>query len=193
MRRASIALSLVGMCLIAPRPAGADAPETRRGSAGHLLRDRGTMELIVAEGGWKTAFGVTRQAPGFDILGAAFDLTLGMDVAMGLGVVANGRFYFNGADASAYLEGTGGLGLQIRLNDYAQLRLGADAGQVRHGALDAPYVGGHIVTSLGLFSLGPGRIMVVFHARLDAGGLIDAPADLPEAQTGLSIGLGLRY
>ena len=136
--------------------------------------------------------------PGFDALGGGTELVLGLDVYGPLGVVLTGRFLGGLQRGDEFLEGLGGVGLQLRLSETVRVRAGAAAGQASNKDDVAVLVGGWLAGSVDLFALGGGRLSMALSLRLDVDGLVGATKvgidkRLPDQSLALALGLGLRY
>jgi hypothetical protein len=196
-----IALSLVLVCATAH----ADT------SGARWLREHGTLEWVAAAGGWRTGLSPAsggERVPGFEALAGGTELTLGLEVYGGLAIILNGRFLGGEERGSGgqILDGSGGIGLQLRASDWVRLRAGAAAGQLRSsipaelragGAteLQAITVGGWLAASIDLFALG-GHVASSISLRLDVDAMLNTPAApvlLPDQTLALSLGLGFRY
>lgn len=157
------------------------------------LRDRLGFEWVVGAGGWRAAVGQDLRAPGFDALAGGGELVLGLDVGAGLAVVADGRVLAGRADGQAlYLEGLGGVALQLRLGR-ARLRAGPAAGQLWLGPARSTLIGGFLGASIDLFPLGAGRLSTALTARLDVDVDTGRAPVVPDTSVGFSLGLGVRY
>lgn len=176
---------------------------------GHWLREHGTFEWSIGTGGWRSSLGVDPQVPGFDALGGGGEIFVGLDFGHGLGLVAGGRVVAGKQAEAVYLEGLGSLGLQLRVSELVRLRAGAAAGQARvtpesgadparvRPADAAVLVGGFVMASIDLFSLGAGRLAMALSARLDLDAHVAEARrevrSLPDNSLALAVGLGLRY
>jgi hypothetical protein len=157
------------------------------------LRERLDVEWVVGAGGWRTAIGNDLRAPGFDALAGGAEVVLGLDVGAGLALVGDGRFLIGEAAGTfPYLEGLGGLDLQIRLGR-VRVRAGPAAGQARWRGDSAVLVGGMLGVSVDLFPLGGGRLSTTLSLRLDVDDDLGATAYLPDSSAALALGLGVRY
>src|SRR5687767_10184688 len=109
MRSLALAVAL----LIAPQ-AFCDARSSR------WVRERGTLEWVIGAGSWRTSLGNDPRVPGFDAIVGGGEILLGLDVYSGLGIIIDGRFLGGVERGVRYLEGLGGLGLQLRVNDWVR-------------------------------------------------------------------------
>ena len=182
--RAGVAVALL---FVAASTARADTRAER------WLRDHGSLEWIAAAGGWRSGLGTDAQVPGFDALAGGTELLLGLDIYGPLGVVLTGRFLGGEARSEKFLEGLGGVGLQVRLSDLVRLRAGAAAGQAIDQADTATMVGGWVAGSVDLFALGGGRLALAISLRLDVDALLGVAPTLPDQSLALALGFGLRY
>jgi hypothetical protein len=157
------------------------------------LRERINAEWMAAAGAWRTSLGSgDLRDPGMEALGGGTELLLGLDIYGPLGLVFDGRFLGGLEHGEKYLEGLGGLGLQVHLSETVRLRAGPTAGQLFIGDRSGILVGGWLGPSIDLFALG-GHVSIAFSARLDVDAVLDAPQSLPSSSLALSIGLGIRY
>jgi hypothetical protein len=180
------ALALAVALLIASSASG-DARSSR------WVRERGTLEWVIGAGSWRTSLGADPRVPGFDAIVGGGEILLGLDVYSGLGIIIDGRFLGGVERGARYLEGLGGLGLQLRVNDWVRLRAGAAAGQALMPEDTAVLVGGFLACSIDLFALGPTRAAFTLSVRLDIDAMIGAAKTLPDQSLALALGLGLRY
>jgi hypothetical protein len=127
-----------------------------------------------------------------EALGAGTELLLGLDIYGPIGLVLDGRFVGGLEHGEKFLEGLGGIGLQIHLSETVRLRAGPAAGPLIIGERSGLLVGGWLGPSIDLFALG-GRVSIAFSARLDVDAVLDAPQSLPSSSLALTIGLGIRY
>jgi hypothetical protein len=156
---------------------------------GHWLRDHFSGEWVIGAAAWRTAIGVDTNAPGFDVAAGGGDLYLGLEVGSGFAVIASGRVLAG----RGYVEGQGGLGLQLRLSDRVRLRAGPAAGQVSFDGDQKVLAGGFLAGSVDLIPFGGGRVAATIGLRFDVDGLIGDSRKLPSASIGLALGVGLRY
>jgi len=168
-------------------PAHADTRSAR------YVRERGTLEWVTGAASWRTSIGNDARVPGFEAVMGGGEIILGLDVYATLGVFVSGRFLGGTERGRRYLEGIGGLGLQLRVNDWVRLRAGAAAGQSLMPDDQAVLVGGFLVASIDLFSLGNGRVAFALSLRLDIDAMVGAATTLPDQTLALALGLGLRY
>jgi len=167
--------------------------------SGRFLRERFTFEWMAASGGWRTSLGADLRAPGSEALAGGTEVMLAFDVYGPLGVALDGRF-LGGLTKSAagdsydrrFIEGLGGVGLQLHVSDAVRLRAGAAAGQLIAGDATGILVGGWLAASIDLFAIG-GRLALALSLRLDADAVLDAPPALPGSSLALAVGFGLRY
>lgn len=163
-----------------------------------FVLDRGSVELLIAHGGWRSGLSPDEANPGFSVLGGGGELVLGIDVIPGIGIVASGRVLAGPRLGGAYIEGLGGLGLQVRLSDWVRLRVGIAAGQARQlrearAADTAVLIGGWVAASVDLFRLVRERAAVEVVLRFDAGGHLDVGVTFPKESIALSLGFGFRF
>ncbi len=191
MRRAVVltALLAVGM--------GARAAHAAEAKRSYIL-DAGSIEVILAAGGWRCSISPDQASPGFSVLGGGGELVLGIDLIPGIGIVASGRVIAAPHLSGVFVEGLGGLGVQIRLSEWVRLRLGIASGVLRLDrdgfATDhAILLGGFVAASVDLFHLGRGRAAVETMLRLDVDGHLLTEGVFPAESMALSIGLGLRF
>jgi hypothetical protein len=157
------------------------------------MRDHTTFEWVAGTAAWRTALGGTPRQPGFEAVTGGGELLLGLDLYQGFGLFLSGRFVGGVEAGLRYLEGLGGLGLQLRVNDLVRLRAGAAAGQALMPDDVAVLVGGFLAASIDLFQLGNGRVAFALSLRLDIDAMIGAMRTLPDASLALGLGIGLRY
>jgi hypothetical protein len=182
-----LSLVLSGALLTASaRRVAADRPA-------NFLRERASIEWMVAVGGWRVALGLDDRRPGFDHLAAGGELLLGLDVVPGVGIVASGRVMAGGDHDAPYIEGLAGVGVQLRVNEIVRVRAGPAAGQLSLGSARATLVGGFLSGSVDLFRLGSGRLALALSLRLDVDAVLSHDPTLPEQSLALALGLGLRY
>jgi hypothetical protein len=168
------------------------------------LRERGTLEWVTAAGGWRTGLSSDQRVPGFEALAGGTELSAGIELYAGLALILNGRFLGGQARGQQFLDGAGGIGLQLRVSDWVRLRAGAAAGQIRAGVpndlrgpseITAVTVGGWLAASIDLFVLG-GHLATSISLRLDVDALLaesSTVAVLPDQSLALALGLGFRY
>ena len=163
-----------------------------------FLVDRGSVELVLAEGGWRSGLSTEEVNPGFSVLGGGSELVLGLDVIPGFGVVVDGKVLAGRRRGGTYLEGLGGIGLQLRVSDSVRLRAGAAAGRARLDRSGQPtdsatLVGGFFAASIDLFRLLRDRAATIISFRVDADGHLDAGQTFSRESLAVTLGLGLRF
>jgi hypothetical protein len=179
-------------CLCAA--ASVHAAEPRR----PFIVDRGSVEIVLGVGGWRTGMSSSERNPGFSLLGGGSELVLGIDFVPGVGIIASGRVLAAPGLDGVYVEGLAGLGIQLRLSDWVRLRAGIAGGQARldrdAAATDyAILLGGFLVTSVDLFRLTRGRGATEAMLRLDIDGHLLAGDTFPRQSLALSAGAGFRF
>jgi hypothetical protein len=158
------------------------------------LREHGLVEWLVGTGGWRTALGLDAASPGFDAFGGGGELLAGVELASGLGLFGSGRVIVGVRGQDLYVEGLGGLGLQLRANDRVRVRAGVAAGRATLPDDAGTLVGGFLAGSVDVLPLGAGgRLATALALRLDIDGVLGAGARLPERSLGLAVGVGVRY
>jgi hypothetical protein len=185
-RAGAIPVALAALCTIA-------GPSVRAAPSSSWLREHATMEWMAGTGGWRCSLGLDNRVPGFSALAGGGEVTFGFDITTGVGLVASGRVLAAGFGKDHYLEGLGSFGPQLQVSERVRLRGGVAAGQLILGDDRAILVGGFLVGSFDLFTLGAGRLAVALAARLDLDGHINAAGALPGQSLGLALGLGIRY
>ena len=187
------ATALTLLALVATRAVAA-GPEARR----PFLVDRGSVEVVIASGGWRSGFSTEESNPGFSLLGGGGELVVGLDVVPGIGLVACGRVLAAPRLGGVYIEGLAGLGAQVRLSESVRLRVGIASGQARLDRDTKPpdlavLLGGFVVASVDLFRLGRGRAAAETTLRLDIDGHLAAGSTFPRESIALSLGAGFRF
>jgi hypothetical protein len=158
------------------------------------LRERINLEWVAGAGGWRSSLGTDVRAPGFDAFAGGGELLVGLDIGLGLGIVLTGRVLAGAvSNVTTYLEGLGGVALQLRLGARARIRAGAVAGQARWRGDAATLIGGFLAGSIDLFALGGGRLSTALTVRLDIDADVGAQTYLPDQSLALAVGLGFRY
>lgn len=176
-------LTLAAIC----RSAGAEP------RASHWMRQHSSFEWLIGEAAFRSGLSVDTHAPGFDAFAGGGELSVGLDVYSGLGVVLNGRVLAGFQAGNHYLEGLGDVGLQLRVSETVRLRGGPTVGRCTLGDDAALLVGGFIATSIDLFALGAGRLSTTLGVRLDVDAMIGAVRLLPDRSLSLALGVGVRY
>ncbi len=179
------------LALVAAIALSSVASADTRGS--RWIRERGTLEWVTGAASWRTSLGTDPRVPGFEAVVGGGEILIGLDLYSGLGLILTGRFLGGVERGARYLEGLGGLGLQLRVNDWVRLRAGAAAGQALMPDDTAVLVGGFLAASIDLFSLGSGRVAFTLSLRLDIDAMLGATTSLPDQTLALALGLGLRY
>jgi len=159
--------------------------------------DRASLELL-GVAGWRSGILPDGVNPGFSVLGGGAELILGIDIVPGVGIIADGRVLAGSRLSGVYVEGTAGIGAQLRVSDAVRLRLGADAGQARltrkAQANDyAVIIGGFFAASVDLVHLGRGRAAVEAMLRIDVDGHAEVGTTFPRQSLSISTGLGFRF
>lgn len=160
--------------------------------------DRASLEWVLGYAGWRTGILPDGVNPGFSVLGGGSELILGVDVVPGVGIIADGRVLAGPRLGGVYVEGTAGIGAQLRVSDAVRLRVGADAGQARLTRKGQPndyvvIIGGFFAASVDLVHLGRGRAAVEAMLRIDADGHADVGVTFPRQSLSISTGLGFRF
>ncbi len=161
-------------------------------SAKNWLRDHLDAELNGTLG-WRSGLGLDERAPGFETLIGGGELMIGLEIVGPVGVFADGRFVAGGEGTNLYLEGLGGIGLQLRVARLLHIQLGPTVGQAFYKHDDALLVGGMLAAGIRLFSLGRGRISTAVNLRFDVDGNLGARAALPDQSMSLALGIGIQY
>lgn len=192
----ALLVSLAGTALAATPP---QAPSrTAKPPSRPWIIDHASIEWLLAQGGWRSGLSNKENNPGFSVLGAGGELLFGIDVFPGLSVIADGRVMAGPRLGGAYLEGLGGVGLQLRVTDWVRIRGGAAAGQaslLRSNFVTdhAVLVGGWIAASVDLFRLLHDRAAAVISLRLDADGHVDPGATFSQESIELTLAVGFRF
>ena len=179
--------------------AGLGASPARAAERGRsYLLENGSFELVLAAGGWRSSISSDGANPGFSVLGGGGELVVGIDIVPGVGIIASGRVLAAPHLSGVYLEGLGGLGVQVRLSEWVRLRLGIASGLLRLAreglATDSTILlGGFVAASVDLFHLGRGRAAVETMLRLDVDGHLVTEGIFPAESLALSVGLGFRF
>jgi hypothetical protein len=169
------------------------APAAWAEGASAWLREHAMVEWMAGTGAWRVSLGQDDRAPGFSALAGGGEVSIGLDINAGVGLVASGRVLAVGIGKDHYLEGLASLGPQVRVSDRVRVRAGAAAGQAVFGDERTALVGGFLVGSFDLFALGGGRLALALAVRLDLDAHLGERAALPGQSLGLAAGLGLRY
>jgi hypothetical protein len=178
---------LLALALLVPAPA-------RAAPGGAWLRERINLEWVAGAGAWRSSLGTDVRAPGFDAFAGGGELLVGLDIGLGLGLVLTGRVLAGAvSNVTTYLEGLGGVGVQLRLGNRVRIRAGAAAGQARWHGDAATLVGGFLAGSIDLFALGGGRLSTALTVRLDIDADVGAQTYLPDQSLAFAVGLGFRY
>jgi hypothetical protein len=156
------------------------------------LRQRGSAEWVVGAASFRSSLGADPRVPGFDTFSGGGELLAGLDFYSGLGIVASGRILAGAQANQPYLEGLGGLALQVRVSDSVRLRIGPAAGRATLDGDATILVGGFLAATIDLFSLGSGRLSTALSVRLDVDAMIGG-AHFPDRSMALALGIGLRY
>lgn len=192
MSRAVAIALLVPLAMTASFTARAAEPSRRP-----FLVDRGSIELVLGEGGWRSGLSTEEINPGFSVLGGGSELLLGLDVVPGFGVIVDGKVLAGRRRGGTYLEGLGGIGLQLRVSDWVRLRAGAAAGRARldrggQPTDSATLVGGFFAASIDLFRLLHDRASTVISFRVDADGHLAPGTTFSHESLAVTLGLGFR-
>lgn len=193
MLTAASRLALAAVVLVSS--AGAvDAAEPHR----PFILDRGSVEVLVAQGAWRSGVSPDQQNPGFSVLGGGSELVLGLDVVPGIGIVASGRVLAAPRLGGVYLEGLASVGAQVRVSDRVRLRGGVTAGRARLDrqgqATDyATLVGGFLAASVDMFRFARDRVATALALRFDADGHLDVGQTFSKESISLSLAAGIRF
>jgi hypothetical protein len=163
-----------------------------------FILDRGSVEIILGQAGWRTGVSPDEDNPGFRVLGGGSEVVLGLDIVPGIGIIVSGRVLAAPRLSGTYIEGLAGVGAQIRLSDWVRLRAGIASGQARLDRKGSPtdaaiLIGGFIVASVDLFRLVRGRAAVEAMLRFDVDGHLLAGETFPRESVALSGGAGFRF
>jgi len=193
--RAQLGILVAGLVLVVLGTRPARAAETKKRP---FILDRGSVELLIAQGGWRSGLSPDELNPGFSVLGGGGEVVLGLDVVPGIGIIVSGKVLAGPRLDGVYVEGLGGLGAQLRLSDWVRVRLGIAAGQARLDrdglATDrAVLLGGFLAASVDLFRLAHDRAAVEIALRLDVDGHLDAGRTFPRESLSLALALGVRF
>lgn len=185
------------MSLLASSSATAAAtvgePVKQAGGALLWLRDRFLAEWQLGTGGWRTSIVSVGNAPGFEAFAGGGETSLGFDLRPGIGLVGNGRFLAGRHAGQLYMDGKGGLAVQLQANQRVRVRIGLTGGQLRDGSVRAMSFGGFLAIGIDLVQFRDDRSAMIFAARLDVDGHPGAQASIPGATLALAVGLGVRY
>jgi hypothetical protein len=162
------------------------------GPAAHWVRDHALVEWTVGTAGWRSGIDPDSRQPGFDAVGGGGELLAGLEIGSGVGLIASGRVLAATRGGDLYVEGLGGLGLHLRVNERVRLRFGAAGGRATLRDDAGVLVGGFAATSIDVVSFG-GRLALALAARLDIDGLVGKSTLLPDSSLALALGLGIRY
>jgi hypothetical protein len=189
-----VSLRAAAIACLSCATALAHAAEPRR----PYIIDRGSVEVVLGVGGWRSGMSSSDRNPGFSLLGGGSELVLGIDFVPGVGIVASGRVLAAPRLDGVYVEGLAGLGIQIRLSDWVRLRAGIAGGQARLDRDSRPtdyaiLLGGFLVASVDLFRLTRGRAATEAMLRLDIDGHLLAGETFPRQSLALSAGAGFRF
>ncbi|HZS38813.1 MAG TPA: hypothetical protein VFF06_18400 [Polyangia bacterium] len=190
MRRSPLArwsLALAMVLAFSVEPARAEPRPS------HWLRQHSSLEWVIGVAAFRSALGQDAHAPGFDTFAGGGELSAGLDVYSGLGIVANGRVLAGSQAGNHYLEGLADVGLQLRVTESVRLRGGPTAGRCTLGEDSAVMVGGFFAGSIDLFALGPGRLSTTLGVRLDVDSMLGGRSLLPDRSLSFALGLGVRY
>ncbi|MEO6954806.1 MAG: hypothetical protein ABI321_23600 [Polyangia bacterium] len=188
-----IALLAILLVVLPGSPAWAADPTKRP-----FLVDRGSVEVLIGEGGWRSGLSTEDVNPGFSVLGGGGELVVGLDFIPGFGVIIDGKVLAAPRRGGTYVEGVGALGLQLRISDWVRLRGGAAAGRARLDRNGQPtdtatLVGGFFAVSIDLFRLLHDRASTVISFRVDADGHLDAGSTFSKESLALTLGVGFRF
>ena len=158
------------------------SPALAESRATAWLRERAILEWIIAGGGWRTA------------AGDGTEISAGLTLRSAVGLVATGRVLVGakGTEISTlFIEGLGGLGIDLRVSDAVRLRGGVAGGRAFLGDRSAAMAGVFLGTTIDVVALGP-KIGLVIAARFDYDALLGDP-ELPKHSVALTAGTGIRY
>lgn len=193
MRASCASLVLLGLVAATSAQAAEQATAKPESNAIVWLREHFVGEWQVGTGGWRTAIVSTGDAPGFETLAGGGEMSLGFEVRPGLALVGNGRFLVGRHAGQLYMDGKGGLAVQLQANQRVRVRIGLTGGQLRDGPIRGVSYGGFVAIGVDLVQFRDGRSAMIFAARLDIDGHTGSPPSIPEATLALAVGLGLRY
>lgn len=180
--------------LIAASGDSARAAEPRR----PFIIDRGSVEIVLGVGAWRSGVSTEEANPGFSVLGGGSEIVLGIDIVPGIGLIASGRVVAAPHLSGTYVEGLAGLGAQIRVSEWVRIRAGVATGQARldragKSVDSAVMLGGFVVASVDLFRLTRGRAATEAMIRFDVDGHLVAGTTFPRESVALSGGVGFRF
>jgi len=178
---------LVALALALPLTARAEP------RASHWLRQHSSLEWVIGVAAFRSALGLDAHSPGFDAFAGGGELSAGLDVYSGLGIVLNGRVLAGSQAGNHYLEGLADVGLQLRVTETVRLRAGPTVGQCTLADDSAVMIGGFFAGSIDLFALGTGRLATTIGVRLDVDGMLGGRSLLPDRSMSFALGLGVRY
>ena len=163
-----------------------------------FILDRGSIEVLLAQGAWRSGLSADEANPGFSVLGGGSELVLGLDVVPGIGIIVSGRVLATRRLEGVYLEGLASLGVQVRVTDWVRLRGGIAAGRVRldRNGIPTDYatlVGGFLAASVDLFRFARDRAATELALRFDADGHLDPGTTFPRESVSLSLAAGIRF
>jgi len=191
-RLTAVAAIVVASC--AASATSARAAEPRR----PFIIDRGSVEVVLGVGGWRSGVSTEETNPGFSILGGGSEVVLGIDIVPGIGIIVSGRVLAAPHSSGVYVEGLAGVGAQIRVSEWVRIRAGVASGQARLDRSGKPVdtavmLGGFVVASVDLFRLTRGRAATEAMIRFDVDGHLVAGTSFPRESVALSGGVGFRF